>query len=71
MDEFVKVTFPDRRQVYVDGNPNGFTNEPTQVQTGTHTFDQGAPRNYKPSSQTVRVKGTLAPRPMIIAFQPL
>ena len=62
--------------MYVDGNPNGFTNKPIQVQTGTHTFDLGAPdlgapRNYKPSSQTVTVKGTLASRPMIIAFQPL
>jgi hypothetical protein len=73
MDEFVKVTFLARRQVYVDGNPtgSGFTNDVIQVQTGTHTFALGAPRNYKPSSQTVRVTGTLATQPMIIAFQPL
>jgi hypothetical protein len=42
MDEFVKVTFPRRRQVYVDGKPSGFTNDIIQVQTGTHTFDLGA-----------------------------
>ena len=71
MDEFVKVTFPGRRQMYVDGKPCGFTNDVIQVQTGTHTFDLGAPRNYQPSSQTVRVTGTLAPQPMIIAFKPL
>jgi hypothetical protein len=73
MDEFVIVTFPGRRQVYVDGNPtgSGFTNDVIQVQTGTHTFDLGAPRNYKPPSKTVRVTGTLAAQPMIIAFQPL
>ncbi|MGH8581406.1 MAG: PEGA domain-containing protein [Gammaproteobacteria bacterium] len=71
MDEFVKVTFPGRRQVYVDGKPNGFTNEPIQVQTGTHTFDLGVPPNYRPARQTVKVTGTLAPLPMIIAFQPL
>ncbi|MDQ3562580.1 MAG: PEGA domain-containing protein [Pseudomonadota bacterium] len=70
MDEFVTVTFPGRRQVYVDGNPCGFTNDVIQVQTGTHTFDLGVLRNYQPSSQTVRVTGTLAPLPMIIAFQP-
>ncbi len=69
MDEFVKVIFPGERQVYVDGNPCGFTNEPFQVQTGTHTFHLGAPWNYQPSSQTVRVTGTLAPLPMIIVFQ--
>jgi hypothetical protein len=67
MDEFVKVTFPGRRQMYVDGNPTGLTNDVIQVQTGTHTFDLGAPRNYR----IVRVMGTLAPQPMIIAFQPL
>lgn len=71
MDEFVKVTFPGRRQVYVDGNPAGFTNDVIQVQTGTHTFNLGAPRNYLPFSKTVRVTGTLAPLPMIIAFQSL
>ena len=70
-DEFVKVTFRDRRQVFVNGNRNGFTNEPIQVQTGTYTFDLGAPRNYRPSSQTVKVTGTLAPLPKIIEFQPL
>jgi preprotein translocase subunit SecE len=71
MDEFVKVTFPGRRQVYVNRKPCGFTNDVIQVQTGTHTFDLGAPPNYRPSSQTVKVTGTLAPLPKIIEFQPL
>jgi hypothetical protein len=70
-DEFVKVTFPGQRQVYVDGNPIGLTNDVIHVQTGTHTFDLGAPRNYRPSSQTLKVTGTLAPLPKIIEFQPL
>ncbi|MGH7215210.1 MAG: hypothetical protein ACREIT_10650, partial [Tepidisphaeraceae bacterium] len=70
-DEFVKVTFPGQRQVYVDGNPTGLTNDVIQVQTGTHTFDLGVPRNYRPSSQTLKVTGTLAPLPKIIEFQPL
>jgi hypothetical protein len=46
--------------VYVDGNPTGLTNDVIQVQTGTHTFDLGAPRNYRPSRRIVRVMGTLA-----------
>jgi hypothetical protein len=71
MDEFVIVTFLGRRQVYVDGNHNGFTNDIIQVQTGTHTFDLGAPRNYKPFSKTVKVTGTLASLPKIIEFKPL
>ena len=71
MDEFVKVTFPGQRQVYVDGKPCGFTNDVFQVQTGTHTFDLGAPPNYRPSIQILKVTGTLAPLPKIIEFQPL
>ncbi len=69
MDEFVKVTFPSQRQVYVNGKPCGFTNDVIQVQTGTHTFDLGTARNYQPPSQTVRVTGTLPTQPKIIAFQ--
>lgn len=69
--EFVKVSFPGQRQVYVDGIPTGFTNDVIQVQTGTHSFDLGAPRNYEPSSRTARVTGTVVLRPMIIAFQPI
>jgi hypothetical protein len=63
MDEFVKVTFPGRRRMYVDGNPTGLTNDVIQVQTGTHTFDLGAPRNYRPSRRIVRVWARLRPSP--------
>jgi len=69
MDEYVKVTFPTRRQVRVDGKPAGFTNKIFQVETGTHVFDLGPKQNYKPEQQERTVQGTLPEEPMIIPFQ--
>jgi hypothetical protein len=31
---FLKVTFPEQRQVFVKGSPNGFTNETNQADIG-------------------------------------
>jgi len=70
MDEFVKVTYPTRRTVRLNGVDAGYTNEVFQVQSGHQTFDLGDPQDYTPAEHTVRVLGTAADRPMIIAFSP-
>jgi hypothetical protein len=70
MDEYVKVTYPTRRTVWVDGEESGYTNKVFQVQTGRHTFDLGPYQNYKPSKRAVDVRGTTPADPMIIAFSP-
>ena len=69
MDQFVKVTFPTRRKVRVDGRSAGFTNKPFQVETGVHTFHLGPKQNYKPSFRRRNVIGTTAPNPMVISFE--
>lgn len=69
MDEYVKVTFPTQRRVWVDGQPAGTTNKIFQVQTGSHTFHLGPKKNYKPERRQRMVKGTLPEEPMIIAFE--
>ena len=71
MDEYVKVIFPTRRQVRVDGEAGGYTNKIFQVETGSHAFDLGPKMNYKPRQQTRMVKGTLPEEPMIIVFKRL
>lgn len=68
MEEFVKVTFPTRRKVRVDGEPAGFTNKVFQVDTGHHTFDLGPKKNYSPEEQDVNVIGTIPTEPMVISF---
>lgn len=66
--EYVKVTFPTRRLVYIDDERNGYTNEVLRVEAGTHVFELGTLANYRPRSRTVTVKDTTVLEPMEIAF---
>ena len=66
--EHVIVTFPANRDLYVNGKKNGQTNESIRVDAGTHIFDLGTPKNYKPDSRTVAVSNTTILDPMKIAF---
>jgi hypothetical protein len=66
--EYVKVTFPTSRLVYIDGEEGGNTNEPLRVDAGTHVFELGNLANYRPASRKVMVKDTTALEPLEIAF---
>ena len=66
--EYVKVTFPTDRTVYIDDEANGDTNEVLRVETGTHVFTLGSLANYRPGSRTVTVRDTTALEPLEIAF---
>lgn len=39
--EYVRVTYPTDRLVYVDGEKSGRTNEVPRIDAGTHIFDLG------------------------------
>src|SRR5690349_874053 len=69
--EFVIVTFPNRRQVFMDDQPSGQTGDRLTVQARHHDFDLGSPPDYSPALQTVNVAGTTALNPLIIAFNPM
>lgn len=66
--EYVKVTFPTDRFVYIDGEKGGITNQVLRVEAGTHGFDLGIMANYKPASVEVDVKDTTVLRPLLVAF---
>jgi hypothetical protein len=66
--EYVKVTFPTDRLVYIDGEENGNTNEVLRVEAGTHVFELGNLQNYRPASRKLMVKDTTALEPLEIAF---
>ena len=66
--EYVKVTFPTDRLVYIDGEENGSTNEVLRVDTGTHVFELGNLANYRPASRKVAIKDTTALEPLEIKF---
>lgn len=66
--EFVKVTFPTRRLVYIDDEENGTTNEVLRVDAGTHVFTLGNLDNFRPASRTVTVQDTTVLEPLEVKF---
>jgi hypothetical protein len=69
--EFVVVTFPARRSVFMDNQPMGHTGDRLTIQAGFHDFDLGSPADYTPATQNVNVENTTAPNPAIVPFAPL
>ena len=68
MPEYVTVTFPTNRLVWIRDKKVGYTNEIFTVETGHHTFNLGPYKNYTPEEQTIEVTRTLPNAPMIIVF---
>ena len=66
--EYVIVTFPTDRLVYIDGEENGSTNEVLRVDAGTHVFELGNLQNFRPASRKVSVQDTTAIEPLEIKF---
>ena len=66
--EYVIVTFPTDRLVYIDDEKNGSTNVVLPVDAGTHVFDLGPVANYRPGSRTVTLEDTTSLEPRVIAF---
>ena len=66
--EYVKVTYPTSRFVYIDDEQSGRTNAVLRVEAGTHAFDLGTPTNYKPASSQVEVTNTTVLQPLVITF---
>jgi hypothetical protein len=66
--EYVKVTFPTDRLVYIDGEESGYTNEVLRVEAGTHVFELGNLSNFRPASRKVTVQDTTVLEPLEIAF---
>ena len=66
--EYVKVTFPTRRLVYVDDEENGHTNEILRIEAGTHVFELGNVANFHPASRKVKVQDTTVLEPLEIPF---
>jgi hypothetical protein len=66
--EYIIVSFPTNRFVYIDGEKGGITNDVLRIEAGTHEFDLGNRRNYQPESQEVEVEGTTVLQPLKIVF---
>lgn len=68
--EYLIVKYPQQRDVYVDGQLAGRTNQTLQIETGHHSFSLGEPVDYTPPSHTLAVADTDPILPMEIEFTP-
>ena len=66
--EYVIVSFPTDRLVYIDGEQNGRTNEVLRVDAGTHVFELGNLDNFQPAQRKVLVQDTSVIEPLEVAF---
>lgn len=66
--EYVKITFPTNRLVYIDGDESGNTNEVLRIEAGTHVFALGNLANFRPASRKVTVQDTTVLEPLEVAF---
>jgi hypothetical protein len=68
MNESVYVEYELVRDVYVDKQLCGKTNQLMTVQTGTHAFDLGLPPDYRPPGVIETVINTTPLNPLVIHF---
>lgn len=66
--EFVIVRFPTERQVLINDQASGKTNETLMVQRGHQMFSLAGDKDFTPEEQEVVVKNTTAQDPLIVAF---
>lgn len=66
--EWVIVSFPSIREVWVDDVAAGMTNRLMRVSAGTHVFSLGMPHDYAPATLQCTVRDTTVLRPLQVVF---
>lgn len=64
--EYVKVSYSTERDVRVDGQIAGKTNDTLMVERGHHKFDLGEPQDYQPAAVVKNVQNTTSVSPLLI-----
>ena len=64
--EYVVVSYPDDRDVVVDGQVAGKTNNTLMIEAGHHVFELGEPQDYEPLSVERAVENTTSLSPLIV-----
>ena len=67
--EYIVVTYPEKRTVFIDGEETGSTNTTLRVDEGTHNIHLGEPRDYEPKWRRPTVTGTTSTKPMEVLFE--
>jgi hypothetical protein len=66
--EWLRVEYPQVRDVFVDGTRWAATNEKFAVGSGPHAVHLGIPPGYQPPYWKGNVTGTTYTTPMVITF---
>ena len=69
MPEYFKVTYPEQRDVFVDGVKMGRTNRRIEIGGGTYAISMGTPGDYRPQWQLTTIIDTFADEPLIVTFE--
>jgi hypothetical protein len=64
--EYVVISYPTNRNVRIDGQVAGKTNDTLMVERGHHLFDLGEPEDYQPKSVEKDVPRTTVVMPFFI-----
>lgn len=64
--EYVVVSYATGRNVRIDGQVPGKTNETLMVERGHHIFDLESPQDYQPPSVEKNVQDTTPVTPLVI-----
>jgi hypothetical protein len=67
--EYLLVNFPEDREVVIDQEEQGRTNETIEVEAGIHTVSlKSPPNNFRPRQRKVTLTGTSALTPKEVSF---
>lgn len=70
MIQWMIVSYPRLRDVFIDGLRAGHTGEILAVRQGTQEVHLGSPVDYRPKRRRVTVTGTTVDAPKEISFDP-
>jgi hypothetical protein len=69
MSEYLRVKFPHQREVLINGESLGETNELLELEGGEYEVTLGPPLNFRPAQQTIDLRHTSAGTPRSIEFK--
>jgi len=69
MKEFLKVSFPEPRDVLINGEINGITNKVLELDRGGYEVSLAPPPDFTPEQQSVDLHDTSILTPKEIEFK--
>ena len=69
MKEFLKVSFPEPRDVLINGEINGITNKVLELDRGGYEVSLAPPPDFTPDQQKIYLRNTTILTPMEIEFK--